>query len=143
MNVIIPAKDLQTPDCVYDKFEEITNEYRDCMRKYINNVLRFLPPVSIINQCITIEIEKLIECATTNHPISEDDYNYTEMVMVFTHFKTTKQIPQHNLIDYVLEDITAEMIKLGYNVTVAYSSSSINNKGEPPVSITLKWNHLQ
>ena len=143
MSVITPARDLKTPDCVYDKFGEIINKYRNRMKKYINDVLLFLPPMSLINQCVTVEIEKLIECATNNPQFCEDDYNYIEMVMIFMHFKTEKKIMQNNLIEYVLEDVTNELIKLGYNVTVAYSSSSINNKGEPPVSITLKWNHLQ
>lgn len=143
MSVIIPAKDLKTPDCVYDEFKKITNEYRVRMKKYINNVLQILPPMSLINQCVTIDIDKLIECATNNPQFCEDDYNYIEMAMIFMHFKTEKKMMQNNLIEYVLEGITAEMIKLCYNVTIAYSSSSINNKGEPPVSITLKWNHLQ
>jgi hypothetical protein len=142
MYSIIPVKDLMTSEDVYKEFERIINEYRDRMKNYINRTLIGASPISMINQCITIEVEKLIECATHNPTFCEDNYNYIEIAMIFTHFKTAKQIKQYNLIEYVLADITAELIKLGYQVTLEYNSSSINNKSEPPVSITLRWNHL-
>lgn len=138
MSVIIPARDLKTPAYIYAEFEKIINKYRDRMKYYINNFLQLLPPISLINQCVTIDIEKLIEYSQ----FCKDDYNFIAASMIFMHYKTEKKIMQTNLIEYVLEDITKELTKLGYNVTTEYSSSSVNNKSESPVSITLKWNHL-
>ncbi len=140
---IIPAKDLMTPDSVYLEFNKIIDDYRLRMKMHINITLRSLSPMTLIYRCVTIDVEKLIECATNqlknNIP---DKYSYVEIAMIFSHFNHEKQIPQHNLIDYVLTPITNELIKLNYDVTLGYSSSAIGNKGEHSTSITLKWNHL-
>jgi dihydroneopterin aldolase len=142
MYTIIPVKDLMTSENVYTEFKRIISEYRVRIKKYINRTLITSSPMTTINQCVTIDVDKMFEYAKTPESIDiPDNYNYIDMAMLFTHFKTVKQFAQHNLIEYVLEDITTEMMKLGYQVTLEYSSSSINNKGEPPISITIRWQH--
>jgi hypothetical protein len=140
---IIPAKDLMTPDSVYLEFNKIIDDYRLRMKMHINSTLRSLSPMTLMYRCVTIDVEKLMECATNqlknNIP---DKYSYVEIAMIFSYFKIKKQIPQHNLIDYVLTPITNELIKLNYDVTLQYGSSAIGNKYEHATSITFKWDHL-
>ena len=140
---IIPAEDLMTPDSVYLEFNKIIDAYRLRMKMHINRTLRSLSPMTLINRCVTIDVEKLIECATNQLKNTiPDKYSYVEIAMLYCDFKHEKQILQHNLINYVLTPITNELIKLNYDVTLGYSSSAIENKNEQPIMITLKWNHL-
>lgn len=141
-NDIIPAKNLMTPNDVYQEFDNIINLYRGRMKAFINGKLMSLSPVSLVNRHTCIMIDTLIEHAIKQHCIT-DKYKYKDMLDLFVHVKTVKNIHEHNLIDYILTPITTELHKLNYDVTIRYPSSSIMGNGaELPVNIALKWNHM-
>ena len=139
---VIPANDLITPLCVYNEFETHINLYRGRIKKFINKTLQKLPPMSLLHCYTNIEIDSLIEYITSPQIVDmHDEYKYSELVELFQYFKNEKNIPEHNLINYILSPITIELIKLNYNVTLQYMPLSIEKKYTHPIIITLKWNH--